>query len=71
LCFHLHLFSNVPPLEKRKIKDHKAREIAANPSQGILNAAMLRHDISVQNLYMNKIKNILGGKATYMSEKEI
>lgn len=68
-CFHPHLFSHVPQLEKKKKKGCKAREIAANPSRGILNVAMLWHDISVQNLYMNKIKNILGGKATYLSEK--
>lgn len=45
---------------RRKIKrDSKAREMVAHPSQGILNSVMLRHDISIQNLYINEIKNIL------------
>ena len=48
---------------KKKTTDRKAREIIANPSQGMLNSVMLRHDVSVRNLYMNEIKNILGGKA--------
>lgn len=45
-------------------KYHKARETITNSSQGILNSVGLRHDMSVQNLYMNEIKNILEGKAT-------